>query len=268
VLGFSGVPTAGDVMVVLDSEQDAREIANRRKQLRREQDHKQVRHITLDEISSQIARGGVQHLPLVIKGDVDGSVEALADSLIRLSNPEVQVSVVLKSVGEITESDVLLATASNAIIVGFHVRPNLKARKLAEREGVEIRTYQIIYDAVNEVRAALEGMLRPEQKEVITGTVEIRDIFKISRFGLVAGCMVLDGKINRNDKIRVLRDGLEIFTGSLGSLKRVKDDVKEVEQGFECGLTIDGLNDIRVSDIIEAYKFVEVKRKLESAASY
>jgi translation initiation factor IF-2 len=268
VLGFSGVPTAGDVLVVLDSEQDAREIANRRKQLRREQDHKQVRHITLDEISSQIARGGVQHLPLVIKGDVDGSVEALADSLIRLSNPEVQVSVVLKSVGEITESDVLLATASNAIIIGFHVRPNLKARKLAEREGVEVRTYQIIYDAVNEVRAALEGMLRPEQKEVITGTVEIRDIFKISRFGLVAGCMVLDGKITRNDKIRVLRDGLEIFSGSLASLKRVKDDVKEVEQGFECGLTIDGLNDIRVSDIIEAYKFVEVKRKLESAASY
>ncbi len=162
----------------------------------------------------------------------------------------------------------LLAAASNAIIIGFHVRPNLKARKLAEREGVEVRTYQVIYAAVDEVRAALEGMLRPEQKEIITGTVEIRDIFKISRFGLVAGCMVIDGKITRNDKVRLLRDGLEIYTGTIASLKRIKDDVKEVEQGFECGITLDNTNDLKMGDIIEAFKFVEVKRKLESAASY
>ncbi|MEP7219001.1 MAG: translation initiation factor IF-2, partial [Bacteroidota bacterium] len=207
VLGFNGTPTAGDVMVVLDTERDVRDIAVRRQQLRREQDFKQVRHITLDEISEQIARGGIQHLPMIIKGDVDGSVEALADSLLRLSTPEVQVSVILKSVGEISESDVLLATASNAIIIGFHVRPNLKARKLAEREGVDIRTYQIIYDAVNEIRLALEGMLKPEQKEVITGTVEVREIFKVSKIGIIAGCYVQDGKITRNDKIRLLRDG-------------------------------------------------------------
>jgi translation initiation factor IF-2 len=266
ILGFSGAPTAGDGMVVLDSERDVREIAVRRQQLRREQDFKQQRHITLDDISEQIARGGVQNLPLIIKGDVDGSVEALADSLLRLSTPEVQVSVIMKSVGEISESDVLLATASDAIIIGFHVRPNLKARKLAEREGVDIRLYQIIYDAVNEIRAALEGMLRPEQKEVITGTVEIRDLFKVSRVGTIAGCYVQDGKITRNDKVRLLRDGLEIYSGGISSLRRIKDDVREVEQGYECGVTLDSMNDIKVGDIIEAYKMVEVKRKLEAAA--
>ncbi|MDB5034230.1 MAG: infB [Chlorobi bacterium] len=267
VLGFNGTPTAGDVMVVLDTERDVRDIAVRRQQLRREQDFKQVRHITLDEISEQIARGGIQHLPMIIKGDVDGSVEALADSLLRLSTPEVQVSVILKSVGEISESDVLLATASNAIIIGFHVRPNLKARKLAEREGVDIRTYQIIYDAVNEIRLALEGMLKPEQKEVITGTVEVREIFKVSKIGIIAGCYVQDGKITRNDKIRLLRDGLEIFTGSIGSLRRIKEDVREVEQGFECGITLDNMNDVRQGDVIEAYKMVEVKRRLEPAGA-
>jgi translation initiation factor IF-2 len=268
ILGFSGAPTAGDVMVVLDSERDVREIATRRQQLRREQDFKQQRHITLDDISEQIARGGVQNLPLIIKGDVDGSVEALADALLRLSTPEVQVSVIMKSVGEISESDVLLAAASDAIIVGFHVRPNLKARKLAEREGVDIRLYQIIYDAVNEIRAALEGMLRPEQKEVITGTVEVREIFKVSRIGTIAGCYVQDGKIVRNDRIRLLRDGLEVFTGGIASLRRVKDDVREVEQGYECGITLDYMNDVKVGDIIEAFKMVEVKRKLEPVGSH
>jgi translation initiation factor IF-2 len=267
VLGFNGTPTAGDQMVVLENERDVRDIAIKRQQLRREQDFKQVRHITLDEISEQIARGGIQHLPLIIKGDVDGSVEALADSLLRLSTPDVQVSVILKSVGEISESDVLLATASNAIIVGFHVRPNLKARKLAEREGVDIRTYQIIYDAVNEIRLALEGMLKPEQKEVITGTVEIREVFKVSRIGLIAGCYVQDGKITRNDKVRLLRDGLEIYTGGVSSLRRVKEDVREVEQGFECGITLDNMNDVKIGDVIEAFKMIEVKRKLEPAVA-
>ncbi len=266
VLGFDGAPTAGDVVVALESEREAREIANRRQQLRREQEFKRGRHITLDDLSDQIARGGVQNLPLIIKGDVDGSVEALADSLLRLSTPEVQVEVIMKSVGEISEGDVLLATASNAIIVGFHVRPNLKARKLAEKEGVDIRTYQIIYDATAEIRAALEGMLKPEEKEVITGTVEIRDVFKISRLGTIAGCYVQDGKITRNDRIRLLRDGLEIFTGGISSLRRVKDDVREVEQGYECGIALDGMNDVKVGDVIEAYKMVEVKRKLDSVA--
>lgn len=267
VLGFSGTPAAGDQFVVLENERDVRDIATRRQQLRREQEFKQVRHITLDEISEQIARGGVQHLPLIIKGDVDGSVEALADSLLRLSTPEVQVSVIMKSVGEISESDVLLAAASNAIIIGFHVRPNLKARKLAEKEGVDVRTYQIIYDTVNEIRLALEGMLKPEQKEIITGTVEVREIFKISKIGVIAGCYVQDGKITRNDKVRVLRDGLEVYTGSLSSLRRLKEDVREVEQGFECGITLENLNDIKQGDVIEAYKMVEVKRRLEPVAA-
>jgi translation initiation factor IF-2 len=255
-------------MVVLDSERDVRDIAARRQQLRREQTFKQQRHLTLEDIGDQIARGGVQNLPLIIKGDVDGSVEALADALLRLSTPEVQVSVIMKSVGEVSESDVMLAAASNAIIIGFHVRPNLKARKLAESEGIDVRTYQIIYDAVDEVRAALEGMLRPEQKEVITGTVEVRDIFKISRVGTIAGCYVQDGKITRNDRVRLLRDGFEVFTGGISSLRRVKEDVREVEQGYECGISLENMNDIKVGDIIEAYKMVEVKRKLESVASH
>lgn len=267
ILGFDGPPTAGDVIVVTENDRDAREIATRRQQVRREQEFKQGRHLTLDELSDQIARGGVQNLPLIIKGDVDGSVEALADALLRLSTPEVQVTVIMKSVGEISESDVLLATASNAIIIGFHVRPNLKARKLAEREGVEIRTYQIIYDTVNEVRAALEGMLKPEFKEVVTATVEVRDIFKISRVGTIAGCYVQDGKIIRSDKVRLLRDGLEVFAGTISSLRRLKDDVREVEQGYECGITLDGMNDIKQGDVIEAFKMVEVKRKLETAGT-
>jgi len=267
VLGLDGVPTAGDVLAAMETEQETREIAQRRQQMRREQESKMGgRHLSLDDLSEQIAKGGVQQLPLIIKGDVDGSVEALADSLLRLSTSEVQVSVVLKSVGEITESDVQLAMASNAVMIGFHVRPNLKARKLAEREGVEIRTYQIIYDAVNDMKLALEGMLKPEEKEVITGTVEIRDVFKISRLGTIAGCYVQDGKITRNDKVRLLRDGLVIWNGSIASLRRHKDDVREVEQGFECGISLEGMNDVKVSDIIESYAMVEVKRKLETAA--
>lgn len=265
VLGLDGIPAAGDTLVVLESEQETREIANKRQQLKREQEFKQRRHITLDQISAQIAKGGVQNLRLIIKGDVDGSVEAVADSLLKLSNSEIQVSIVLKSVGEISESDVLLAAASDAIIIGFHVRPNLKARKLAEHEGVDIRIYQIIYEAVSEVKTALEGMLKPVEKEEITSTVEIRDIFKISKIGTIAGCYVTDGKIIRNDKVRILRDGFEIFNGSIDSLKRHKDDVKEVDSGFECGISFQGFNDLKQGDICESYKIVEVKRKLESA---
>lgn len=264
VLGLDGVPTSGDTFVSVDTEQEAREIATKRQQLRREQDFKQARRrFSLDDISQQIAEGAVQDLPLIIKGDVDGSVEALGDALLRLSTPEVQVSIVMKSVGEITESDVLLAAASNAIIIGFHVRPNLKARKLAESEGVDIRTYRVIYDTVNEIRAALEGLLAPEKKEEITATVEVREVFKISRVGTIAGCYVQDGKINRNDKVRLLRDGLEVYDGTISSLKRHKDDVREVEQGYECGISLENMNDIKTGDIIEAYRTVEIKRKLE-----
>ena len=264
LLGLDGVPDAGDAFVVLGSEQEVKEIALRRQQLRREQGFMQSRRrFTLDDISKQIALGDIQELPLIIKGDVNGSVEALADELLRLSTSEVQVSVVMKGVGEITESDVLLAAASNAIILGFHVRPNLKARKLAESEGVDIRTYRVIYETVNEVRAALEGMLTPEEKEEITATIEVRDIFKISRIGTIAGCYVQDGRINRNDKVRLLRDGFEVYDGSISSLKRHKDDVREVEQGYECGISLENMNDLKVGDIIEAYRTVEIKRTLD-----
>ncbi len=264
LIGLDGIPDPGDAFVALGSEQETKEIAIRRQQLRREQGFKQARRrFSLDDISRQIAQGNIQGLPLIIKGDVNGSVEALADELLRLSTSEVQVTVVMKAVGEITESDVLLAAASNAIILGFHVRPNLKARKLAEAEGVDIRTYRVIYETVNEVRAALEGMLAPEEKEEVTSTVEVRDIFKISRIGTIAGCYVQDGKINRNDKVRLLRDGFEVYDGSISSLKRHKDDVREVEQGYECGISLENLNDLKVGDIIEAYRTIEIKRKLE-----
>lgn len=264
LIGLDGIPDPGDAFVALGSEQETKEIAIRRQQLRREQGFKQARRrFSLDDISRQIAQGNIQGLPLIIKGDVNGSVEALADELLRLSTSEVQVTVVMKAVGEITESDVLLAAASDAIILGFHVRPNLKARKLAEAEGVDIRTYRVIYETVNEVRAALEGMLAPEEKEEVTSTVEVRDIFKISRIGTIAGCYVQDGKINRNDKVRLLRDGFEVYDGSISSLKRHKDDVREVEQGYECGISLENLNDLKVGDIIEAYRTIEIKRKLE-----
>jgi len=262
VLGFEGVPQAGDSLVVVESERDARDISIKRQQLKRQQDQKQVHHITLDEIARQISIGGVKELPLIVKGDVDGSVEALSDSLMKLSNEEVIVRVIHKGVGGISESDVLLATASNAIIIGFHVRPNLNARKLAETQKVDIRLYSVIYDAINEVKSALEGLLSPILNEEITATIEIRDTFKVPKIGTVAGCYVQDGKITRNSKVRLIREGIVIHTGEIASLKRFKDDVREVDAGYECGLNFANFNDLKVGDIIESYKIVETKKKL------
>ncbi len=262
VLGFEGAPQAGDTFIVLESEREAREISLKRQQLKRQQDQKQVHHITLDEIAKQISIGGVKELALIVKGDVDGSVEALADSLMKLSNQEVIVRVIHKGVGGISESDVLLAAASNAIIVGFHVRPNINARKLAENQKVDIRLYSVIYNAISEVKSALEGLLSPLISEEVTATVEIRDTFKVPKSGTVAGCYVLDGKITRNNKIRLIRDGIVIHEGSIGNLRRFKDDVREVDAGYECGLNIENFNDIKVGDIIEAFKLVETKKTL------
>ncbi len=262
VLGFEGSPQAGDTFVVVESERIAREIGIKRQQLKREQDQKQVRHVTLDEIAKQISIGGVKELALIVKGDVDGSVEALSDSLMKLSNEEVIVQVIHKGVGGISESDVLLASASDAIIIGFHVRPNLNARKLAETQNVDIRLYSVIYDAINEVKSALEGLLSPVLSEEIVATLEVRDTFKVPKSGTVAGCYVQDGKIIRNNKIRLIRDGIVIHEGEIGSLKRFKDDVREVDAGYECGLNINNFNDVKVGDIIEAYKIVETKKKL------
>lgn len=263
VLGFDGMPQAGDVLVVLDSEREAREIALKRQQLKREQDFRQVRFTTLDDISKQIKEGKQVDLNVIIKGDVDGSVEALSDSLLKLGTNEVKVSVIHKGIGEISENDVLLAAASNAIIIGFNVRPNLKARKLAESEKVDIRLHNIIYDVINEVKLALEGLLEPEKKEEVLATVEVRETFKVPKIGTVAGCYVLDGKVVRNNKVRLLRDGFVIFDGHINALKRFKEDVREVEQGFECGISLENFNDIKVKDIIESYTIVETKRKLE-----
>lgn len=262
VLGFEGTPQAGDTFVVVKSEREAREISLKRQQLRREQDQKQVHHVTLDEIAKQITIGGVKELALIVKGDVDGSVEALSDSLMKLTNQEVVVKVIHKGVGGISESDVLLASASNAIIIGFHVRPNLNARKLAEANKVDIRLYNIIYDAINEVKSALEGMLSPVLSEEVTATIEVRDTFKVPKFGTVAGCYVQEGKISRGNKIRLIRDGIIVHEGDIASLKRFKDDVREVDAGYECGLSIANFNDIKVGDIIEGYKIVETKKKL------
>jgi len=262
ILGFEGSPQAGDVFAVVESEREAREIALKRQQLKREQDNRQVRHITLDQIAMQISQGAVKELPIIVKGDVDGSVEALADSLMKLSNKEVAVNVIHKAVGGITEGDVLLAAASQAIIIGFHVRANNNARKLAETENVDIRLYNVIYDAINEVKSALEGLLSPIVSEKFVATVEIRDTFKVPKVGTVAGCYVTDGKITRSDKIRLFRNGIVIYEGNLATLKRFKDDVKEVVAGYECGLNIANFNDIKVNDIIEAYQFVETKQKL------
>ncbi len=263
VLGFDGMPQAGDVLVVMDSEREARDIALKRQQLKREQDFRQVRFITLDDISKQIKEGKQVDLNVIIKGDVDGSVEALSDSLLKLGTNEVKVSIIHKAIGEITEYDVLLAAASSAIIVGFNVRPNLKARKLAEAEKVDIRLHNIIYDVINEIKLALEGLLEPEKSEEVLATVEVRETFKVPKIGTVAGCYVLDGKVVRNNKVRLLRDGFVIFDGHINALKRFKDDVREVEQGFECGISLENFNDIKVSDIIESYTIVETKRKLE-----
>jgi len=262
ILGLDGAPQAGDLFNVLDDFREAREIAAKRSQLQREQGMRTRKHITLDEIGRRIAIGNFQELNIIVKGDVDGSVEALSDSLIKLTTPEIQVNVIHKAVGQISESDVTLAAASNAVIVGFQVRPSLGARKLAEQEQIDIRMYSIIYDAIEQIKAAMEGMLSPEIKEEITATLEIREVFKISKVGTVAGCIVRDGKITRTAKIRIIRDGIVIHTGELGSLKRFKDDVKEVSSGYECGLDIAGFNNIEVGDIIEGYQEVEVKKKL------
>jgi len=263
VLGFEGTPQSGDNFVVVSSEREAREVAIKRQQIKREQDHRQVRHITLDEIASQISTGGVKELGIVVKGDVDGSVEALSDSLMKLSTSEVKVHVIHRGVGAITEGDVLLAAASDAIIVGFHVRPNTNARKLAENEHVDIRLYNVIYDAINEVKSALEGLLSPLLSEVVVATIEVRETFKVPKVGTIAGCYVTDGKVTRNDKIRLYRDGIVTYEGELDTLKRFKDDVKEVDAGYECGLNIHNFNDIKVGDIIEAYKIVSTKKKLD-----
>jgi translation initiation factor IF-2 len=262
VLGLNGAPTAGETFNVMADERETKEIANKREQLLRMQELRSTKHITLEEIGRRIAIGNFRELNVIVKGDVDGSIEALSDSLIKLSNEEIHVNVIHKAVGAISESDVLLAAASNAIIIGFQVRPSASARRLAEQEEIEIRLYSVIYDAINEVRDGIEGMLAPEEKEEITASVEVREVFKISRVGTVAGCMVKEGKITRHAKIRVIRDGIVVYTGLLGSLKRFKDDVKEVATGYDCGLNIENFNDIKTGDIIEAYEIVEVKRKL------
>ncbi|MBE9585316.1 translation initiation factor IF-2 [Mucilaginibacter sp. JRF] len=262
VLGMQGAPTAGDKFNAMDSEPEAREIANKRLQLQREQGLRTQKHITLDEIGRRLAVGNFKELNIIVKGDVDGSIEALSDSLLKLSTEQIQVNIISKAVGQISESDVLLASASDAIIIGFQVRPSGSARKLAEQEQIDIRLYSIIYDAINEIKAAMEGMLAPTFEEKIVANVEIRETFKISKVGTIAGCMVLDGKITRNSKIRIIREGVVIYTGELASLKRYKDDVKEVNAGYECGLNIQNFNNIEVGDIVEAYENVEVKRKL------
>ena len=261
VLGLNGAPQAGDSFNVMDDDRSAREIANKREQLQRMQGIMTQKHITLDEIGRRIAIGSFKELNIIVKGDVDGSVEAMTGSLIKLSKETVQVNVIHSAVGQISESDVLLATASNAIIVGFQVRPSAAARKTAEKEEIEIRLYSIIYDAVNDIKDAIEGMLEPVMKEVICCSIEVLEIFKISKVGTIAGCIVREGKLQRNTPIRVIRDGIVIYTGKLGSLRRFKDDVKEVTVGQDCGLNIESYNDIRVGDIIEGYEQVEVKRK-------
>jgi len=262
ILGLNGAAQAGDKFNVVSTDKEARDIANRRLQLQREQGLRTQKHVTLNELGRRIAIGNFQELNIIVKADVDGSAEALQDSLVKLSTPEIQVNVIHKAVGQISESDVTLAAASDAIIIGFQVRPSIEARKLAEREQVDIRLYSIIYDAINEVTDAMEGMLSPEIKEEVIGTVEVREVYKISKVGTVAGCFVRDGKVKRTSKVRVIRDGIVVYTGELGSLKRFKDDAKEVLTGMECGLNIDKYNDIKVGDIIEVYEEKEVKRTL------
>jgi translation initiation factor IF-2 len=262
ILGLNGAPQAGDKFNVMENERDARNVANKREQLAREQGLRTQKHITLDEIGRRIAIGNFQELNLIVKGDVDGSIEALSDSLIKLSTQEIQVNVIHKAVGAISESDIMLATASNAIIVGFQVRPSVSARKIADKEQIDIRLYSIIYDAINEIKAAMEGMLSPEIKEEITGTAEVMEAFDITKVGTIAGCIVRDGKIIRKDKVRVIRDGIVIYTGTLGSLKRFKDDVKEVNKGYECGLNIDNYNNVKEGDFIESFTLTEVAKSL------
>ncbi|MCM1177276.1 MAG: translation initiation factor IF-2 [Clostridium sp.] len=263
VLGLNGAPTAGETFNVMADEKEAKDIANKREQLIRIQGIKTQKHMTLEEIGRRIAIGNFKELNIIVKGDVDGSIEALSDSLLKLSTEEVRVNVIHKAVGAISESDVLLAAASDAIIIGFQVRPSANARRLAEKEAIEIRLYSVIYDAINEVKSGIEGMLEPEEKEEITATAEVQETFKISKVGTIAGCIVREGKLSKTAKVRVIRDGIVVYTGELGSLKRFKDDVKEVNTGLDCGLNINGYNDIKVGDIIEAYTIIEIKRTLQ-----
>ena len=265
ILGLDGAPQAGDNFNVLEDEREAKQIAAKRTQLLREQNVRTQRHITLDEIGRRIALGDFQELNIILKGDVDGSVEALTDSLQKLSTEEIQVNIIHKGVGAITESDVLLASASDAIVIGFNVRPMGNARAVAEKEEIDIRSYSIIYDAINDVKDAMEGMLSPEMKEEVTGTAEIRETYKISKVGTIAGCMVTSGKIYRNSGVRIIREGIVVYTGVLASLKRFKDDVKEVAKGYDCGLQIKNYNDIKVEDTIEFFQEVAVK---ENPISY
>ena len=262
ILGLDGAPQAGDKFMVLEDEKEAKQIALKRMQLQREQSVRAQRQLTLDEIGRRIAIGDFQELNIILKGDVDGSVEALSDSFQKLSTEEIQVKIIHKGVGAITESDVLLASASSAVVIGFNVRPMGNARTVAEKEEVDVRTYSIIYDAIDDIKKAMEGMLSPEMKEEVSGTAEIRETFKISKIGTIAGCMVLTGKIFRNSKIRVIRDGVVIHDGELSSLKRFKDDAKEVAKGYDCGLQIKNFNDIQINDQLEAYSEVAVQKKL------
>lgn len=262
ILGLNGAPTAGDTFHVIETEQEAREIANKREQLQREQGLRTQKILTLDELGRRIALGNFKELNIIVKGDVDGSIEALSDSLIKLSTEQIQVNVIHKAVGQISESDVTLAAASDAIIIGFQVRPSASARKYAEQEGVDIRMYSIIYDAIEEVKAAMEGMLAPEVKEVVTASIEVREVFHITKVGTVAGAMVKEGKVKRSDKARLVRDGIVIFSGSINALKRFKDDVKEVAFNYECGISLVNFNDLKVGDVIETYEEVEVKQTL------
>ena len=262
VLGLNGAPTAGETFNVMADEKEAKDIANKREQLIRIQGIKTQQHMTLEEIGRRIAIGNFKELNVIVKGDVDGSIEALSDSIIKLSTEEVRVNVIHKAVGAISEADILLAAASDAIIIGFQVRPMPSARKLAEKEEIEIRLYSVIYDCINELKSGIEGMLEPEQKEVVTATAEVQETFKISKVGTIAGCIVREGKLQRTAKVRVIRDGIVVYTGELGSLKRFKDDVKEVVHGMDCGLNIQGYNDIKVGDVVEAYTIEEIKRKL------
>lgn len=262
ILGLNGAPQAGDIFNVLTSEQEARSVANKREQLQREQSLRTKKHFTLDELGRRIALGDFKELNIIVKGDVDGSVEALADSLLKLSTENIQVNVIHKAVGAISDSDILLAAASNAIICGFQVRPSTSARKIAEKEEIDIRLYSIIYDAIEEIKSAMEGMLSPEIKEEVTATVEIIEVFKITKVGTVAGCLVREGKIKRGNKIRIIRDGIVVYTGELDSLKRFKEDVKEVGTNYECGLNIKNYNDIREGDMIESYEETEVRKTL------
>jgi translation initiation factor IF-2 len=262
VLGLPGAPQAGDRFNVMDSEREARDIANKREQINREQSIRAKKHITLEEIGRRKAIGAFHQLNVIVKGDVDGSVEALSDSLLKLSTEEVQVAIIHKGVGQISESDVLLASTADAIVIGFQVRPSTNARKIADNEEIEIRLYSIIYDAINEIRDAMEGLLAPKVEETVVGTIEVREVFKISKVGTIAGCYVTDGNFKRNNKVRLIREGIVVHEGEIQQLKRFKDDVNEVKYGFECGMSLKGFNDIEVGDTLESFEVKEVKRKL------